>query len=149
MNSLLSSMLEKAQARLLDLVLPAIGATLAGIALVAEGHLAKLVPSQPELWAVRAIALSLVLFGLLLGSFFYFRPKFKPLPWGVHQDTKTGTYFCSACLISNKVHSPMYLSSDGRFWKCHSNSNHKKVNPEFKSLLAPPQPSGPHSWMSR
>jgi hypothetical protein len=130
-------------------MLPTIGTTLAGIALTSEEHLAKLIPNQPELWAVRAIALSLVLFGLLLGSLFWFRPKLKPMSWGVHQDTKSGAYFCSSCLISNKVHSPMYLSSDGRFWKCHSNSNHRKPNPEFNEPPYPPQPSGPQAWMAR
>ena len=148
MSPLLSSMLEKTRARLLDLLLPTIGAALAGMLLVSEAHLANLVPSPPELWAVRAIALSLVLLGLLLGLLFWFRPKLKPLSWGVHQDAKTGSYFCSTCLIPNKVHSPMYLSSDGRFWRCHSNSSHKKVNPNFKASEQPTRPP-PHaqSWM--
>lgn len=149
MNPLLSSMLEKTRARLLDWLLPTIGTALAGITLVSEAHLAKLIPIQPELWAVRAIALSLALFGLLLGSLFWFSPKLKPLPWGVHQDAKTGSYFCSVCLIPNKIHSPMFLSSDARFWKCHSNSNHKRLNPEFIEPPPPPQPSGSNAWMAR
>jgi hypothetical protein len=148
MNPLLSSTLEKMRARLLDWLIPTIGTTLAGIALASEAHLAKLIPSQPELWAVRAIALSLVLLGLLLGTLFWFRPKFKPLSWGVHQDAKTGNYYCSACLIQNKVHSPMYLSSDDRFWVCHSYSNHRKPNPGFKEPPSPPKPSGPQAWMA-
>ena len=49
--------------------------------------------------------------------------------------------------ISNLV---MHLSIDGRFWKCHSNSNHKKVNPDFKEPEQPPSPP-PHAqlWMTR
>lgn len=90
-------MLEKGRDKLLDWLLPAIGAALAGIALSLEEHLAKLIPTQPELWAVRAIALSLVLFGLLLGSLFWFRPKLKPL-YGVLWDDKDNVY-CSSCKV--------------------------------------------------
>lgn len=150
MNPLLSSMLEKTRARLLDWLLPTIGTTLAGIALASEEHLAKLVPSQPELWAVRAIALSLVLFGLLLGSFFHYRPKLKPVDWGAHQDTKTGAYFCSKCFIEHKRLSPLYLSKDKSQYKCSICPGYRH-NPAYIPPQAsrPPQPSGPHAWMSR
>jgi hypothetical protein len=150
MSPQLSSILEKTRARLLDWLLPTIGTALAGIVLASESHLAKLIPTQPELWAVRSIALSLVLLGLLLGALFWFRPKFAPTDFGVHKNIKTGAYFCSTCLIPNKIHSPMFLSGDGRFWKCHSNSNHKRANPDFREPELTPN-SLPHaqSWMAR
>lgn len=106
--------------------------------------------SDPTGWlTLKAIALSAALFPLPFAAYFWFRPKFESTDFGVHKNIKTGAYFCSPCLIQNKIHSPMYLSSDGRFWRCHSNNNHKKVNPDFKEPDQQPSPP-PHarSWMA-
>jgi hypothetical protein len=114
---------------------------------------ASLAPAMSDPTGTLALLLAaLLLLSLTLSVFayFWFRPKFEPTDFGAHKNIKTGAYFCSSCLIPNKVHSPMYLSSDGRFWRCHSNSNHKRPNPDFKEPELPPSPP-PHaqSWMAR
>ena len=99
--------------------------------------------------------LSLLLSSLLLlsvsvtiATYFWFHPKLKPLPWGVHQDAKSGAYFCSKCFLTQKKHNPLYLSSDGKWWHCSACSC-KRVNPDFKAPDQPPSPQ-PHaqSWMA-
>jgi len=61
------------------------------------------------------ISISLLLVGLV--TYFWFRPKFKHLPLlGVHENIKTGAYFCSCCFLKNKLHSPLTTTSNG--WKC-------------------------------
>ena len=150
MDNLKVSMLKKVQTHLLTWLLPTIGTVALGIVLLLEQHLAKLIPQPTEIWAVRAIAISLLLLCLVAVSYFRYRPKFKPLSWGVHQDIKSGTYYCSACLIQNKIHSPMFLSSDSRRWVCHSKSqsNHYVQNPNSKEPEPPPSPSrNSTSWM--
>lgn len=148
----LSSLLTKALTQVLAQKVPLLWALLSPI--LASGVISLRGALSPHLsdptgsTALLAIALLAALMPLPFVAYFWFRPKFKALPWGVHQDIKTGSYFCSACLIPNKIHSSMFLSSDGRFWKCHSNSNHRRPNPEFKESPPPPQPSGPNAWMA-
>lgn len=114
-----------------------------------RSYLAQFVPFPTDEWAVLTTGAAIAALATALFSYFWFRPKLEPTGWGTHKNIKTGAYFCSTCLIPNKVHSPMYLSSDSRFWRCHSNSNHKKVNPDFKEPEQPPSPP-PHaqSWMA-
>lgn len=90
-----------------------------GAVLLLERALQKYIPEPQALWAVRAIAVSLLLLGFLVASYFLYRPKFKHLPsLGVHQNIKTGAYFCSQCLIKNKLHSPLRELPDGSRWNC-------------------------------
>lgn len=148
LSSLATKALAQLIARKVELLLAFLSPALAGGLLYLHTEIAPRL-SDPTGWlALKAIALSAALFPLPAAVYFWVSPKLKPLSWGVHQDAKTGAYFCSVCLIPNKVHSPMYLSSDGRFWKCHSNSSHKKSNPEFKEPPPPPRPSGPQAWMA-
>ena len=149
MRQWLISALKTVLAQKLPLLLASLSPALAGGLLYRRTEIAPHL-SDPKGWlALQAIAVAAALLPLPFVAYFWFRPKLKPLPWGVHQDAKTGTCFCSACLIPNKIHSPMFLSSDGRFWKCHSNSNHRRPNPEFKEPPPPQQPSGPNAWMAR
>jgi len=149
MRQWLTSLLKTVLAQKLPLLLASLSPALAGGLLYLRTEIAPHLSDQTGWLALQAIAVTAALLPLPLVAYFWFRPKFKPLSWGVHQNLKTGAYFCSTCLIPSKVHSPMYLSSDGRFWKCHSNSNHKRPNPEFKEPPLPPQLSGPHAWMAR
>lgn len=150
LSSLLAKALAQLLARKLELLLVSLSPVLAGALLYFRTEIAPLLSDPTGQIALLSIAISAALFPLTLASYFWFRPKFEPTAFGVHKNIKTGAYFCSACLIQNKIHSPMYLSIDGRFWKCHSNSNHKKVNPDFKEPEQPPSPP-PHaqSWMAR
>ena len=149
MRQWLMSVLKTALAQKLPLLLASLSPVLAGVLIYLRTEIAPHL-SDPTGWlALQSIAVAAALLPLPFFAYFWFRPKLKPLLWGVHQDTKSGVFFCSACLIPHKVHSPMYLSRDGRFWICHSNSNHRKQNPDNKEPPAPPQPSGPHAWMAR
>ena len=145
------SVLEKVQAHLLTWLLPTIGTVALGIVLLLEQHLAKLIPQPTETWAVRAIAISLLLLGLLTASYFRYRPKFKHLPrLGVHQNIKTGAYFCSPCLIKNKLHSPLRELPDGSRWHCRV-CGVSVNNPDYKEPPKPPKPNlDPRTaWMAR
>jgi len=120
--SQLKTLLARKAEALLVLTMPAVVAVTEAL----QSYLVKLVPSPTEIWALRATEVAVIaILGAVL-SFVYFRPKLKPLPWGVHQDVKTGVYFCSVCLIPNGIHSPMYLSPDGSVWRCHSNNTHRR-----------------------
>ena len=131
------SVLERVRAHLLTWLLPIIGAALLALLLLIEQRLATLVPQPAEIWAVRAIAVSLLLLGLLGASYFWFRPKFKHLPrLGVHQNIKTGEYFCSHCLITKKLHSPLKSLKDNFGWQCSSCGKWEK-NPDYIEPDAP------------
>jgi hypothetical protein len=65
------------------------------------------------------IAISLMASTILicLASYYWYRPKFKHLPkFGVHENIKTGAYFCSRCLIKFKIQSPLTTKKHG--WIC-------------------------------
>jgi hypothetical protein len=130
---------------LLVLAMPAV----VSVAEVLQTYLVQFVPKPTEIWALRALEVAAL--GLLaaLVSFFYFRPKLKPVDWGAHQDTKTGAYFCSKCFIEHKRLSPLYLSKDQSQYKCPICPGYRH-NPAYipPPALRPPQPSGPQSWMS-
>ena len=150
MESQKVSLSEKLQAHLLTWLLPALGTLLSGVVLWAQTYFAQFLPEPKEIWAVRAIALSLLLLPLPLASWLYFRPKFKHLPrLGVHQNIKTGAYFCSPCLIKSKLHSPLRELPDGSRWHCRV-CGVSANNPDYKKPPEPPKPDlGPHAWMAR
>lgn len=144
--SLLQKMLAQKLASMFALLLPIQTALL----IYLRKEIAEYLSDPTGLIALVSIGTTLSTVALALASYFWFRPKLEPTDWGAHKNIKTGAYFCSACLIPNNVHSPMYLSSDGRFWKCHSNSNHKRPNPDFKEPALPPStPPHAQSWMAR
>ena len=138
-----SVVIEKAKAYLVSWLLPVLGTLALAVILLLEESLQKFVPEPQSLWAVRAIAISLLLLGLLVASFFWFRPKLKPLLWGVHQDAKTGAYFCSKCFLIERRHSPLYLYDHESRWRC-SACAFSCNNPEYKK---PPEP--PPATMSK
>ena len=149
MREWLISVLKTALAQKTALLLSSLSTILASVILYLRNVIAPHLADPTGWLALLSITTAVALLPLTVASYFWFRPKLKPLPWGVHQDAKTGTNFCSTCLIQNNVHSPMYLSSDGRFWICHSTSSHRRQNPEFKEQPQSPEPSDPGSWMAR
>ena len=149
MDSQPLSIVEKAKAYLLSWLLPTLGGVALGAILLLEETLQKYVPEPQALWAMRAIAVSLLLLSLLVATYFYHRPKFKHLPrLGVHQNIKTGAYFCSPCLIKNKLHSPLRELPKSKGWHCRV-CGVSANNPDYKEPPGPPQPSGPNAWMAR
>lgn len=68
-------MLDKARDNLWQWLFPTLGLALTGIVVAGERYFATLIPNPPEVWAVRAMALSLVLMGLLVGTYFWYRNK--------------------------------------------------------------------------
>ena len=149
MPTLLAKVLAQLLARKVELLLALLSPFLAGAIFYLRAEIAPHL-SDPTGWlTLKAIALSAALFPLPFVAYFWFRPKFEPTDFGVHKNIKTGTYFCSKCFLNKSLHSPMYLSSDGRFWKCHSESLHRIQNPEYKEPTPPTPPSGPHGWMAR
>lgn len=130
------SLVEKAKAHLLSWLLPALGTLALGAILWLEESLQKFIPEPQSLWAVRAIGISVLLLCLLVALYFWFRPKLISLSWGVHQDVKTGAYFCTKCLITETRHSPLYLYDNGKVWRC-SACHTIRDNPEYKK---PPEP---------
>ena len=147
--SLSSKVIATALARKTELMWLSLSPFLGGASLYFHNVIAPHLADPTGWLALKAISLSVALLPLPFAAYFWFRPKLEPTSWGSHQDIKTGKYFCSTCLIPNKVHSPIFLSKDGRFWVCHSNSNHKRTNPDFKAPDTPPMPP-PHaqSWMA-
>lgn len=75
MSRWLPEMLDKARDNLWQWLSPALGVALTGIVVAGENYFATLIPKPPEVWAVRAIALSLALIGLLVGTYFWYRNK--------------------------------------------------------------------------
>ena len=149
MDSQPLSIVEKAKAHLLAWLLPTLGTLALGGVLLLEGNLQKYIPEPQALWAVRAIAVSFLLLGLLVASYFLYRPKFKHLPrLGVHQNIKTGAYFCSPCLIKSKLHSPLRELPNSRGWHCRV-CGVSANNPDYKEPPPPPRLSGPNAWMAR
>ena len=145
---LLVKVLTQALARKVELLLAASWVSVLAVIISGRHYLAQFVPLPADEWAVLTTGAALASLLTVAFAYFWLRPKFKPLSWGVHQDIKTGAYFCSVCLIPNKIHSRMFLSKDGRFWVCHSHSNHRRANPDYKEPDTPPIPP-PHaqSWM--
>lgn len=130
-------MVEKAKAHLLSWLLPTLGTLALGAGLLLEENLQKYVPEPQPLWAVRAIAVSLLLLCLLVASYFLYRPKFKHLKHlGVHQNIKTGEFVCSHCLITKKLNSPLKTLENNLGWQCSACDKWEK-NPEY---VAPPTP---------
>ena len=150
LSSLLTSVLAKVLARKIELLLAASWGSVLAVTISARHYLAQFVPLPADEWAVLTTGAALAALLTVAFVYFWFRPKFEPTSWGSHKNIKTGTYYCSVCLIPNKIHSPMFLSSDGRRWICHSKlqSNHYVQNPEFKE--PEPSPSPPRDaqlWM--
>jgi hypothetical protein len=93
------------------------------------------------------IILLVLLIAFSSGLYFWHKKTLKPLSWGVHQNIKTGEYFCSTCFIQNKIYSPMFLSANNRFWACHCISDHKRENINYiKPLVGTPN-YGKNGWM--
>lgn len=100
------------------------------------------------LWAFAAAVLFLI---LAVYIHIKNKPKYKHLPAiGVHQHLKSGAYFCSHCLITQKQHSPLHISPNRKGWSCSACDKFIK-NPDYIE----PQvvghstiPQGPQSWMA-
>lgn len=141
--SLLQKMLAQKLASMFVLLLPIQTALLIYLR---EG-IANYLSDPTGLISLVSIGTTLSTVSLALASYFWFRPKLKPLPWGVHQDIKTGSYFCSKCFLAHKKHNPLY-SKDGNRWNCSVCSCYR-FDPDFKE---PEQPSSPpphdQSWMA-
>jgi hypothetical protein len=149
MNILRISVSEKIKAHMITYLSPIIGTTALGIVLVLEDFLAKYIPTPTEIWAIRSIALSMLFLGLVFGTYFYFRPKFKHIPKiGVHQNIKTGAYFCSHCLLTKKLLSPMQDRKNNRGWQCPA-CGQLRDNPKYKEPESPSKNLGPNAWMAR
>lgn len=114
MNPHISSVLKKAQDHLASWLLPLLGTSLSGGVLWAESYLARQVSDPTDIWLIRAISVSVLLLFLLAGLWFYHRPKFKHIPSiGVHENIKTGAYFCSFCYLTKKLESPLNKTNAG------------------------------------
>lgn len=96
--------------------LASLGSLIVAVALSWQSYLAPLMSDQTGVLALRITLLAVIAVLLAIGSFFWFRPKLKTLPFGVHQDTKTGAYFCSRCYLKDKKHYPLETTANG--WKC-------------------------------
>ena len=78
--------------------------------------------------------MSAALLPLAIDAYFWFRPKFihRPDRGGVYENTKTGTYFCTSCLIKDKRESPLVTQPHG--WRCMVRGCDAFFNnPEFKA----------------
>ncbi len=131
-------MREKIIAKFLDLIFPSLCVFLGAVLLTAEKSLSQLIPSPQEIWAVRAVALAVVLFGLLVGVYFWLKPKFRHLSdIGVHQEIKTGVYVCSHCWITKKLCAPLNDLGSGQGWRCPACSKSVHTKAYLDSLLKP------------
>lgn len=140
------TLIEKAQAQLWAWLLPALGATISAGLLWAQTYFAQYLQDPTGILSVRLLAAAILLLSLGVSAFFYFRPKFRHLTrLGVHQDIKTGAYFCSPCLINKKLHSPLRELPDGSRWHCRS-CGVSANNPDHVKPPTPPREK--HSWMS-
>ena len=142
------SVLKAVLAQKLSLLLGSLSPVLAIVLLYLHNEIAPHL-SDPTGWIALLSMTGLVaIFPLPFAVYFWFRPRFKPLQWGVHQNIKTGCYFCSTCLLKNKLRSPLYLSRDNKFWKC-SVCDNQRLNPDYKPPQVSQKPNnGPHAWMA-
>ena len=103
-------------ARKVEALLGSIWLSSLSVSISLRHDLAQFVPSPTDEWAVLTTGASIAALATALFSYFWFRPKLKPLQFGVHQDAKTGAYFCSRCYLKDKKHFPLETTSNG--WKC-------------------------------
>jgi hypothetical protein len=101
-----------------------------GSALVFEQELAALVPQPSDVISVRLFGLCFLLSGLLVGTYFYHKPRLKFVAEkGIFQDKKTKMFYCPHCLLRDKRKVPMANVTNG--WKCSvcSQYNQDPENP--------------------
>ena len=145
MRDWLISALKTALVQKLPLVIGALAPILASVLLYFRNEIAPHL-ADPTGWrAFVAITMSAALLPLPFAAYFWFRPKFKHrAEIGAHENVKTGAYFCSKCLVKEKIQSPLSLLPNGQFWRC-SVCNASVKNTGYQP---PAQPAkGQHSWM--
>ena len=90
---------------------------LSGGMIYLHDEIAPLLSDTTGWLALKTTALSITVLLLSIAFYLWHRPNFKHLPLlDVHENIKTGTYFCSRCLLKEKLQSPLATVSHG--WKC-------------------------------
>jgi len=146
-RQIVSATIAKAIAQQLSVWSISLGTLMLGVFGYFRASLAPAMSDPTGMLSLSLLALLLATLSIFLAAYFWLRPKLKPLSWGVHQDAKTGAYFCSKCFLTQKKHNPLYLSHDEKWWCC-SACPCKRVNPDFKEPEQPPKPpTHAQSWM--
>jgi hypothetical protein len=111
------SVLTKVLARKVEWLLALSAPTLVAATEAAQSYLVQLVPSPPEIWAVRSIAISMSAMLVAALSYVYHKPKFVHDPLtGTYIDIKTRAHFCASCKHTKKETVPLGIIAHG--WKC-------------------------------
>ncbi len=114
--------------------LASLGPLIAAVALSWQSYLAPLMSDPTGVLTLRLALLAVVSIFLAIGTFFWFRKKFEGMPFGVHQDIKTGVYFCSRCYLKDKKRYPLETTAHG--WRCLVCGQWKE-NPEAPVIPIP------------
>lgn len=116
MKKILKSLLKTVLARKVETLLGTGIALLVSLVEILQTYLLHILPQPSKLLFLKSIEIALVCILLTILAFFYYRPKLKPMFFGVHKNIKTGEYFCSRCYLKDKKHYPLETTSNG--WKC-------------------------------
>jgi len=111
------SVLSKLLLQKVALMLSGVGLSLLSVLLYYEQVISKFVPTPTEVWAVRAIAVSVLSIFVAVSTFYWFRPKLKfDEQTGTNINLKTSVRYCHNCKHTIKQNVP--LKSNERGWYC-------------------------------
>ena len=117
MKTFFSTLLSRLIAQKLAVILLSAGSILTSVTLWYQTYLAKYL-ADPTGKVALLFLLLFVLSGLsAIGSYYWFKPKYIFISdLGINQNLKTGAYFCSPCLVKEKLHAPLTITDTG--WRC-------------------------------
>ena len=137
---------DKLQAHLAESLLGVGMLSLITLWLSTENYFATLLPVLQPVWAVRAIAVSVLSILVAIATYLFFRPKLQfHEPTGTWIDRKTNLRYCAKCK-SKKLRSP--LRNGDRGWSCPVCTAYWP-DPARKGPESPATKNlGPQSWMA-
>lgn len=143
MSDFVNLVLEYLKKRTTESLLGILALAILSTLLLAQAHLLKLVKNTDPSILVLIIILGFATIVVLISCLVFYYPRFKHIPSiGVHENIKNGTYFCTACLVKDKIHSPLKTETNG--WRCLVTGCYRWYkNPDY--IEPPPQPEQPRS----
>jgi len=117
MKTFFATLLSKLIALKLPAILLIAGSILTSVTLWYQTYLAKYL-ADPTGKLSLLLSLLFVLSVLsAVASYYWFKPKYIFISdLGINKNLKTGAYFCSPCLVKEKLHSPLTTTDFG--WRC-------------------------------
>jgi hypothetical protein len=127
----------KVAAQKLPALLGSMSAIIMPAALKGETWLAQYIPSPPEIWAARLLALSITLLLLLLVTFFWFLAKLVfDTKFQIYIDAKTGVAYCPSCKDGHKRLAK--LIKYDHYWRCCVKECRSTYNDPDNTIQAEP-----------